>query len=119
MLHRKHVFLGLTRFLSFSPLQRCMVRVTNNNSARRLLKHVRKNSWWLRKESCVSTGVRKPGNMCVTNHHDMTFINPNRTLPNNKILDSTKLKAFADNKIEVVQMMISVCEQWWDRKTLW
>ena len=33
----KHVFLGLTRFLSLSPLQRCMVRVTNDNSAWRLV----------------------------------------------------------------------------------
>ena len=33
---KKHVFLGLTRFLSFSPMQRCMVRVTNDNYARRL-----------------------------------------------------------------------------------
>ena len=33
---RKHVFLGLTRFLSFSPWQRCVVTVTNDNSARRL-----------------------------------------------------------------------------------
>ena len=33
----KHVLLGLTRFLSFSPLQRSIVRVTNDNSAGRLL----------------------------------------------------------------------------------
>ena len=32
-----------------------------------------KSSWWLWKESCVSTGVRKPGNMCVTDRHDMTL----------------------------------------------
>ena len=42
MLHIKQLnrkkthFFGLTRFLSFSPLQRCMVRVTNDNSAGRL-----------------------------------------------------------------------------------
>ena len=35
---RKHVFLGLTRFLSFSPFQRCMVRSMNDNSVRRLSK---------------------------------------------------------------------------------
>ena len=43
-----------------------------------------KSSWWLWKESCVSTGVRKPGNMCVTNRHDMTLalkvaLNPSTT----------------------------------------
>ena len=25
-----------------------------------------KSSWWLWKESCVSTGVRKPGNTCAS-----------------------------------------------------
>ena len=30
------------------------------------------------------------------------------SLPNNKILDWSKLKAFADNKIKVAKMMISV-----------
>ena len=44
MLHikqlKKHIFLGLTRFLSFSPLQRCIVRVTNGNSARRLVQNL-------------------------------------------------------------------------------
>ena len=34
------------------------------------------------KKSCVSTGVRKPGNTCVTDHHDITLavtvaLNPN------------------------------------------
>ena len=32
-----------------------------------------KNKRWLWKESCISTGVRKPGNMCVTNRHDTTL----------------------------------------------
>ena len=32
-----------------------------------------KSSWWLWKESCDSTGVRKPGNTCVTNNHDTTL----------------------------------------------
>ena len=36
------------------------------------------------KESFVSTGVRKPGNTCITDHHDMTLavtvaLNPNAT----------------------------------------
>ena len=31
-----------------------------------LLKHVRKVVGGLRKESCVSTGVRKPGNTCAS-----------------------------------------------------
>ena len=38
-----------------------------------LHKHVRKSSWWLWKEIYVSTGVRKPGNTCVTDCHDMTL----------------------------------------------
>ena len=29
-----------------------------------------KSSWSLWKESCVITGVRKPGNMCVTDRYD-------------------------------------------------
>ena len=33
------------------------------------------------------------------------------SLPNNKILDVTKLKAFADNKINVAQMMTSVFDR--------
>ena len=41
-----------------------------------------KKSLWLWKESCVSTGVRKPGNMYVIDPHDMTLavklvLNPN------------------------------------------
>ena len=32
-------------------------------------------------------------------------------LPNNKILNKTKSKAFADNKINVAQMMISVFDK--------
>ena len=33
-----------------------------------------KSCWWLRKDSCVSHGVRKPGNTCVSpNRHDMTL----------------------------------------------
>ena len=43
-----------------------------------------KSSRWLWKEGCVSTGVRKPGNTCVTDRHDMTLavkeaLNPNTT----------------------------------------
>ena len=33
------------------------------------------------------------------------------SLPNNKILDVTKLKAFADNKIKVTKMTISLYER--------
>ena len=33
------------------------------------------------------------------------------SLPNDKILDLTKLKVFADNKINVAQMMISVTDR--------
>ena len=34
-----------------------------------------KSSWWLWKEICVCTVVRKPGNMivCITDRHDMTL----------------------------------------------
>ena len=49
-----------------------------------LQKHVRKVIGGFEKESCVSTGVRKPGNICVTDRHDMTLavkvaLNPNTT----------------------------------------
>ena len=33
------------------------------------------------------------------------------SVPNNKILDVTKLKAFADDKINVAQIMISVFDR--------
>ena len=32
-----------------------------------------KSIWWLWKEICVATGVRKPGNTCVADCHDMTL----------------------------------------------
>ena len=33
-----------------------------------------KSSRWLWKRTCVSTGMRKPGNtLCIINHHDMTL----------------------------------------------
>ena len=37
------------------------------------------------------------------------FFNP---LPNDKILDVTKLKAFADDKLKVGRMMIVLLEEW-------
>ena len=37
-----------------------------------LQKHVRKAVGGFGKKNCVSTGVRKPGNTCVTDRHDMT-----------------------------------------------
>ena len=47
-------------------------------------KHVRKVVGGFGKESYVRTGVRKPGNTCVTDRHDMTLavkvaLNPNTT----------------------------------------
>ena len=42
-----------------------------------------------------------------------SWVNP---LPNDKILDVTKLKAFADDKLKVGRMMIVLLEDW---KTLW
>ena len=50
-----------------------------------LQKHVRKVVGGFGKKSCVSTGVRKPGNtLRVTDRHDMTLavkmaLNPNTT----------------------------------------
>ena len=49
-----------------------------------LQKHVRKVVGGFGKKSCVSTGVRKPGNTCVTDRLDMTLVvkvalNPNTT----------------------------------------
>ena len=47
-----------------------------------LLKHERKVVGGFGKKSCVSISVRKPGNTCVTDRHDMTLavkvaLNPN------------------------------------------
>ena len=49
-----------------------------------LQKHVRKVVGGFGKKSCVGTGVRKRGNTCVTDRHDMTSavkvaLNPNTT----------------------------------------
>ena len=51
-----------------------------------------KSSWWLWKESNVSTGVRNPGNICVTDRLDTTLavkvaLNPNTT--NQRVSRST------------------------------
>ena len=41
---------------------------------------------------------------------NLLFDNINfNSFPNDKILDGTKLKAFADEKVNVAQMMISLC----------
>ena len=46
------------------------------------------------KKSCVSTGVRTPGNTCVTDRHDMTVaLNPNTT-------NQSKVKEFADDNFK-------------------
>ena len=39
-------------------------------------------------------------------HHQWCLVF--KPLPNNKILDVTKLKAFADDKFNIVKMMISL-----------
>ena len=49
-----------------------------------LQKHVRKEVGGFGKKSCVSTGMRKSGNMYVTDRHDMTLaikvaLNPKTT----------------------------------------
>ena len=41
-------------------------------------------------------------------HFDRLFTNP---LPNDKILALTNLKAFADNKFNIAEMIISVCDR--------
>ena len=44
--------------------------------------------------------------MCVTGHHDMALaVNP---LPTDKILDWFILKAFADDNLKVIKMIIFV-----------
>ena len=54
--------------------------------------------------------------MCVTDHHDMTLavkvaLNPQHNQPRDKILGLTKLKAFADHKIKIAQMMVSLFDR--------
>ena len=63
-----------------------------------LQKHVRKVVGGFGKKSCVSTGVRKPGNtvMCVIDRHDITLavkvaLNPNTT---NQPIDLEKANIF-------------------------
>ena len=47
--------------------------------------------------------------MCITDRHDMTLdVSP---LPDNKILEWSKLKAFADDKLNVTKMVISVLDR--------
>ena len=45
---------------------------------------------------------------CLTLYHTVLTFSP---LPNGKILDKSKFKAFADDKINVVEMMISLCDR--------
>ena len=39
------------------------------------------------------------------------FVCPFNSLPNDKILDWTKFRAFADDKLNVAKMMIFVCDR--------
>ena len=97
------------------------------------LMHVRIVVCGFGKKRYVRTGVRKPGShRCITDYHDITLdvktpmqtkletcydmgtafgkssYFTRNTLPNNKIFDMTELEAFADDKIDVAEMMISV-----------
>ena len=62
-----------------------------------------KSSQWLWKESCVSTGVRMPGNTCAS----LTTMWPSTLYQIDKILDWPKLQVFADDNLNVAKMMIS------------
>ena len=56
--------------------------------------------------------ARKNCSSCLTLHHKIVFIlgpiADINSLPNGEILDRSKLKAFADDKLDVVKMMISL-----------
>ena len=43
--------------------------------------------------------------------NELHFLNLFNSLPNDKILDQSKLKAFADDKIDFVEMMISLLDR--------
>ena len=68
-------------YFRFSPLQ----------------KYVRKVVGGFGQKSCVSTGVRKPGNTCVTDRHDKTFgvkvaLNPNTTNQYHYVIKPVRFK---------------------------
>ena len=68
-----------------------------------LLKHVRKVVSGFGKKSCFITGVRKPGNTCVS---PTAMIGPSlavNPLPDNKILDRSKLKEIADAILKCIE----------------
>ena len=71
----------------------------------------RKSSRWLWKESCVRTGVRKPGkHTCVTNCHDMTSavkvaLNPNTT---------NQSTVFAPSRLTVLEFVGLKFSTWLD-----
>ena len=72
-----------------------------------LQKHGRKVVGGFGKKSCVSTGVRKLGNICITDRHDMTLtvkvaLNPNTT--NDKLWTLTILKA-----LQMTNLMLLKC----------
>ena len=96
-------FLGFTRFLSFSLLQRCMVRVTNDNSAI--------GDWlWKCHFSRWKTTICLFGSERVKNtslprkrQSQNRFVYRVHSLSNDKVSDHSKLKASADDKISVTQ----------------
>ena len=59
-------------------------------------KHVRKVVCGFGKKSCISTGVRKQGNICATHRHDITLavkvaLNPNTTNQPNLLYTNSNL----------------------------
>ena len=59
-------------------------------------------------KTCTDCKSSKAKNMMSECTKVMNFVNP---LPNNKILDMTKLKAFADDKLNVTKMKISLYDR--------
>ena len=72
-----------------------------------------KSSWWLWKESCVSTGVRKPGNTCYVDfarEHDICSRRINQS-DHEKFLCSIKLlNCFTD------RLVMILCHVWQKNK---
>ena len=70
-----------------------------------------KSSRWLWKKSCVSTGVRKPGNTCVTYCHDIwrkTRIQPTNQSSTEIIILATS-NLLSANTFSLVQSKILSC----------
>ena len=64
---------GAGKFETLGITRRVRFEILGNEPVPALLYYLRKVVGGFGKKSCVSTGVRKPGNICVTDHHDITF----------------------------------------------